>query len=64
MIDPGSDDKEQIALVEFQRCYAHRLGGPNDEVVTGHPLYGRGLQAYAAHRVINSPWIAQEKRTL
>jgi len=63
MVDPASDDEESIGLVEFHRCYAHRFGAPNDEVVAGHPLYGRGLQAYSAHRVVNSPWISQEKRT-
>jgi hypothetical protein len=63
MIDPESDDEEPIALVEFQRCYAHRFGGPNDEVLAGHPLHGRGLQGYGAHRVVHSPWIAQEKKT-
>jgi hypothetical protein len=63
MVDPARDDEEPIALVEFQRCYAHRFGAPNDEVIAGHPLYGRGLEAYGAHRVINSPKIDQEKRT-
>jgi hypothetical protein len=63
MIGPSSEDEEPIAVAEFHGCYAHRFGGPNDEVLAGHPLYGRGLQAYGAHRVLNSPWIAQERRT-
>jgi hypothetical protein len=63
MVDAASDEEAPIGLVEFHRCYGHRFGGPNDEVLTGHPLYGHGLEGYAAHRVENSPWIAQEKRT-
>lgn len=37
--------------------YAHRFGGPNDEVIMGHPLHGNGLQAYRAHEVANSQWL-------
>jgi hypothetical protein len=32
---------------------------PNDEAFHGHPLMGRGLHAYGAFRVVNSPWIAE-----
>ena len=63
VIDPSAGEQEVLALVEFKGCYAHRFGGPNDEVITGHPLHGRGLQAYRAHVVQNSPWIATEKAT-
>jgi hypothetical protein len=63
IVDPASPAGERLALVEFVGCYAHRFGGPNDEVLHSHPLYGRGLQPYGAHLVANSPWIAAERCT-
>jgi hypothetical protein len=33
------------------------FGGPNDEALSGHPLYSRGLKFYSAHQVLNSSWI-------
>jgi hypothetical protein len=33
------------------------FGGPNDEALSGHPLYGRGLGPYSAYEVIDSSWI-------
>jgi hypothetical protein len=59
--DPAAEGSEPLAIVEFERCYAHRFGGPNDEVIEGHPLYGRGLQWCRAHEVINSRWLAAEQ---
>jgi hypothetical protein len=32
---------------------------PNDEAFHGHPLAGRGLRAYGAFEVVNSPWTAE-----
>ncbi len=61
VIDPASDAEEPLAIVEFTSCYAHRFGGPNDEVVEGHPLYGKGLEAHRAHEVANSKWLAAEQ---
>lgn len=63
MVEPSAGEQEILALVEFKSCYAHRFGGPNDEVISGHPFHGRGLEAYRAHVVENSPWIATEKAT-
>jgi hypothetical protein len=57
--DPASEQAESLALVEFQRCSSARLGSPNDEVFHGHPLEGRGLEAYTPQRVRNSRWIAE-----
>jgi hypothetical protein len=48
-----------IAVVRFKRLRAVRLGAPNDEVISGHPLYGRGLAAYRAHIVANSRWVQE-----
>jgi hypothetical protein len=57
--DPGSGGKESLALVEFSRCVSAKLGSPNDEVLDGHPLSGKGLDAYTAQRVVNSRWLAE-----
>ncbi len=62
-VDPSSNEHELLAVVEFLRCYAHRFGGPNDEVWRGHPLHGKGLDLYGAHLVANSAWIAAERTT-
>ncbi len=48
-----------IAVVEFERCLSAKLGAPNDEVLEGHPLHGKGLEAYTAQLVQNSPWLAE-----
>ena len=63
VVDPSSGDRDVLALVEPIGCYAHRFGGPNDELIAGHPFHGRGLHGYRAHVVENSPWIAVERAT-
>jgi hypothetical protein len=50
-------DDESIALVQFYRCVSVKLGSPNDEVLSGHPLYGKGAEFYAPQIVKNSKWI-------
>ena len=35
------------------------MGTPNDEVLHGHPLDGRGLHFYGAFSVENSDWIKE-----
>jgi hypothetical protein len=62
VVDPSADQVRPIALVEFQDCYAIKFGGPNDEVLHGHPLSGRGLGYYGAHEIKNSRWIAEERQ--
>ncbi len=54
--DPGP---EPLALVEFSRCVSARLGAPNDEVLSGHPLMGKGLEWYSVQIVVNSRWIKE-----
>ncbi len=61
-IDPADARPSLIALLTFPRCTSVKLGAPNDEVISGHPLYGRGLRAYGAHLVRNSRWIAELQR--
>ncbi|HET9282702.1 MAG TPA: hypothetical protein VFR24_12140 [Candidatus Angelobacter sp.] len=55
--EPNSDLAEKLALVEFEYCDCTKMGTPNDEVLRGHPLYGKGLVAYKAMLVMNSTWL-------
>ena len=48
----------RIQTAEFIGCTCVRFGFPNDEVLDGHPLWGRGLTFYRAHEVIDSTWLA------
>jgi len=57
--DPASGATESIAITEFELARASTLGPPNDEALSGHRLWGRGLTFYAAHRVVNSTWIGE-----
>ena len=41
-----ASDEQTIAVVEFQRYESFRFGGPNDEVFSRHPLWGKGLEGY------------------
>lgn len=53
----SGDQQKPLALVEFDRCISAKLGAPNDEVWSGHPLKGKGQEAYRAQRVVNSHWL-------
>lgn len=57
--DPGDGSVESLALIEFFGCSSAKFGSPNDEVFEGHPLSGKGLDAYTAQRVVNSKWLAE-----
>jgi hypothetical protein len=59
IVDPGSEQEESLALVEFHRCNSAKLGAPNDEVFHGHSLEGKGLEGYTPQLVRNSRWIAE-----
>ncbi|QDU25829.1 hypothetical protein ETAA8_09010 [Anatilimnocola aggregata] len=50
---------EPLGLVEFENCVSAKLGAPNDEVIEGHPLNGKGLEPYRAQRVVNSRWLRE-----
>jgi hypothetical protein len=54
-----SSGDEHLALVQFEQCASAKLGTPNDEVHNGHPLEGKGLEAYTAQRVVNSRWLKE-----
>jgi hypothetical protein len=62
VVDPAGEDALNLALVEFLGCYAVKFGGASDDVIHGHPLYGKGLQPYGAHLVANSRWLAVEQQ--
>ena len=49
--------EQPIAIVSFQRPYAHSFGPPNDEALDGHPLSVRGLKPYSWFEVLSSSWI-------
>jgi len=57
--DPSNDQPESLGLVEFEHCTSAKLGAPNDEVFAGHPLKGKGIEAYGAQRVVNSRWLKE-----
>ena len=59
IIDRRGGLAELLALVEFEQCSCAKLGAPNDEVFHGHPLYGHGLDYYAAQLVANSRWLTE-----
>ena len=59
---PAAEHPEPLGLVEFEGCSSAKLGSPNDEVFGGHPLEGRGLECYAAQRVVNSRWLKEVER--
>lgn len=59
VVDPTKASEESLALAEFKGSVAVKLGPPNDEVLHGHPLHGRGLAGYGAYIVENSRWLAE-----
>ena len=59
VVDLASSESASLCLVTFQNCFSAKLGHPNDEVQSGHPLAGRGLDGYTAQFVINSPWLEE-----
>lgn len=56
---PADAEPEPLALVEFEGCISAKLGSPNDEVHSGHPLCGKGLECYTAQEVVNSRWLKE-----
>jgi hypothetical protein len=62
VVSPGDPNPSAHAIVEFKGCVSAKMGAPNDEVIEGHPLHGKGLAAYRAWRVVNSPWIQELQR--
>ncbi len=59
VVEPSAPTAMPLAIVEIEGCYAHKFGGPNDEVFDGHSLSERGLDGYGAYTVENSKWLAE-----
>jgi len=60
--ESANPTSEPMALVEFEGCTSAKLGAPNEEVFSGHPLYGKGLEGYTVQIVHNSRWAAELER--
>jgi hypothetical protein len=56
---PRSD--EQVIL-RFSMSESHHFGPPNEETLSGHPLWTRGLRHYGAFEVVGSSWIRSHER--
>lgn len=57
VVSPDDTRPSLFVVIELWGCTELRFGGPNDEAIAGHPLHGKGLDGYRAHKVINSAWI-------
>jgi hypothetical protein len=53
---------QTIAVASFPRGANVAFGSPNDEALSGHPLYQFGLKHYSVHRIENSPWLQELER--
>lgn len=58
VVDPNESTVRRLSWVVFAGVSHVSLGGPNDEALSGHPLYDAGLRHYQAHDVHNSQLIA------
>ena len=54
----SATESQSIAILTADPYLALQFGPPNDEAISGHRLYGLGLQLYSAFEVLNSSWIA------
>lgn len=63
VVNPASTEPLSLCLVTFKHAVSAKMGHPNDEVQRGHPLAGRGLEAYTAQIVKNSPWLKEVAKT-
>jgi hypothetical protein len=72
-VEPGWDGKpvrvlspessgEPSIIVRFDHVTAHYFGMPNDEAISGHPLYKQGLQPYGYFEVTDSAWLDELER--
>lgn len=59
VVNLADEHPVSLGVVEFTSVHSVKFGGPNDEVIEGHPLSGKGLGPHGAHRVVNSQWITE-----
>ena len=53
------EDGEDIAALRFTRCLQHKFGYPNEEAISGHPLWSHGLEYCACTELQGSDWLAE-----
>lgn len=56
------DGSMGILQVVFQNPDAVRFSCVSDEVIMGHPLFGKGLYAYGLFKVMKSAWIDELRK--
>jgi hypothetical protein len=56
-VSPSDTAEATFVELTFTRCASIRFGSPSDEALSGHLLWGRGLEFYQAHIVRNSTWL-------
>ncbi|APY06830.1 hypothetical protein BWZ20_00310 [Winogradskyella sp. J14-2] len=57
-----TDQDDGIITIKFDLFEQFKFGSPNDEAMSGHPLYELGLKPYSIQKVIDSEWIKQLKK--
>src|SRR6266849_6093731 len=60
--DPASPEPDSVGIIEWHRCFETMLGWPNEEALSGHRLWAKGLKElrhYSSAEVQNSSWIAE-----
>ena len=62
VVSPSDPALSALLIYTFRGFHSIKFGGPNDEVMHGHPLSGRGLVQYGAHVIHESPWLAEEEQ--
>lgn len=62
VVSPSDQHEDLFAVIDLWGVRSLRFGMPNDEAIEGHPVWGRGLRAYEAHRVMNSAWLEEHIR--
>jgi hypothetical protein len=50
-------DGQEVRVAEFVGCTS--VVFPNDEALHGHRLWGKGLEFYALHQVVDSEWLRE-----
>jgi hypothetical protein len=54
LVDLPEAETEQMGVITFESCVWAAIGTPNDEVLHGHRLWGKGLDFYGAFLVEES----------
>lgn len=62
VVSPSDVGPSLLLVYTFRHFHSIKFGGPNDEVMHGHPFSGRGLVPYGAHIIHESPWVAEEEQ--